>query len=126
MAAIEPVNLALAVAAIAVIILTVAYAISVMGYRERDNGPAYLLLVAGVGIWNAMLVAQLLSTEPWTKAFFLVLSIVGVVQAGLGFFLFANTASGTPSYLSRRDIYATFSVLAGLNIVFAVTTPVPR
>ena len=118
------VTLALAIAAIAVVISTIPFVIAAIDYRQRDNGLAFLLLVSGVGVWNAMFVAQLLSPEPLIQVFFLALSVVGAVQAGLGFFLFATTASSTPNYLSRRSIYAAVSVLAGLNIVFAVTAPV--
>lgn len=114
----------LAVGAIAAVLTTIPFLLAAIDYRQRDNGLAYLLLVAGVGVWNAMFVAQLLSTEPVIDVFFLALSVVGAVQAGLGWLLFASTASSTLDVLDRRDVYGLVSVLSGLDIVLAVTAPV--
>jgi hypothetical protein len=83
-----------------------------------------MLFVAGVGVWNAMVVVQLLAPEPEVKVFFLALSVVGAVLAGLGWFLFASTASSTSPRANRRSVYVTVSVLGGLDIGFAVTAPV--
>lgn len=124
MATFHPMTLILAVLAIAVVISTVPYALVGIEYRTRDNGLAYLLLVVGLGIWNAMFFAQLLSADPQVKVFFLGLSVVGAVQSGLGWFLFATTASVTSSVLNRRDVYSIVAILGGLDIILAVTTPV--
>lgn len=122
-AAISPVTFVLALAAIVVGISTVPFVMSAIDYRHRDNGLAYLVLVLGVGIWNGMFAAQLLTGDAVIEGFFFALSVVGSVQAGLGFLLFATTASSTPDYLSRRDLYAVVGVLGGLDIVLAATAP---
>lgn len=114
----------LAIGALAVVLSTVPYSLIGIEYRARDNGLAYLLFVTGLGVWNAMFVAQLLSGDPLVKVFFLGLAIVGAVQAAIGWFLFATTASVTSASLHRRSIYAAIGVLGGLDIIFAVTTPV--
>lgn len=119
-----PVPLLLAGAALTVAVSTVPFSLTAIDYRRRDNGLAYLLLVAGVGVWNAMFVAQLLSPEPLVQVFFLALSMVGSVLAGLGWLLFATTASSTANSLTRREVYAASGVLGGLDIVLAVTSPV--
>ncbi|MFB6360620.1 MAG: histidine kinase N-terminal 7TM domain-containing protein [Halobacteriales archaeon] len=123
MVAVEPVALILAIAAGAVAISTIPFGLVAISYRRRDNGLAYLLLVLGIGIWNALFIAQLLSLDPEIQGFFLSLSVVGAVLAGLGFLLFATTASSTANYLSRRSLYAILGLVAGLDIVFAVSAP---
>lgn len=120
----SPVSLLLAISAIVGALTTIPCGLAAITYRQRDNGLAFLLLVAGVGVWNLMFVAQLLSPEPLIGAFFLALSIVGAVQSGIGWFLFATTASSTVNLLSRRDVYAGVSILSGIDIVLAVTAPV--
>lgn len=124
MVTVNPVTAALAIGALVAVVSTVPYMLTAIEYRRRDNGLAYLLLVTGVGIWNLMFAAQLLSTEPIIAGFFLGLSVVGAVQSALGFFLFATTASSTSSALDRPSIYGVVGVLGGLDIVLAVTTPV--
>lgn len=124
MASLSPLTTILAIAGITIVLSTIPFMIAAIGYRQRDNGLAYLLLVSGVGVWNAMFVAQLLTNEPLIQVFFLSLSVVGAVQAGLGFFLFATTASSTPTYLNRRYIYGLVGILGGLDIILAVTAPV--
>lgn len=124
MAAIAPLTAALAALAVVAVVTTVPYALTAIDYRRRDNGLAYLLFVSGVGVWNAMFVVQLLAPEPQVKVFFLALSVVGAVLAGLGWFLFAGTASSTSQRFNRRSIYVTASVLGGLDIALAVTAPV--
>ena len=114
----------LAFAGMLAVVSTVPYTLTAIDYRRRDNGLAYLLLVIGVGVWNLMFVAQLLAPDPIVAVFFLGLSVVGAIQAGLGWFLFATTASSTTGALDRRPVYATVAVLAGIDIVLAVTTPV--
>ncbi len=120
----QPVTLVLALGAIGGVLTTIPYTLVGIKYRQRDNGLAYLLFVAGVGIWNLVFVAQLLSPEPLVGVFFLALAVVGGIQAGLGWLLFASTASSTINVLSRRDVYVAVSVLGGVDIVLAVTAPV--
>jgi hypothetical protein len=124
MAAIAPLTAALAALAVVAVVTTVPYALTAIDYRRRDNGLAYLLFVSGVGVWNAMFAVQLLAPEPAVKVFFLALSVVGAVLAGLGWFLFASTASSTSQRFNRQSIYVTASVLGGLDIALAVTAPV--
>jgi hypothetical protein len=118
------ISLVLAVCAIGGVLTTIPFGLAAINYRQRDNGLAFLLLVAGVGVWNLMFVAQLLSPDPIIGSFFLALSVVGAVQSGLGWLLFASTASSTINVLRRRDIYAAVSILSGIDIVLAVTAPV--
>lgn len=120
----DALTLALVFGSMVALVSTVPYALTAIDYRQRDNGLAYLLLVIGVGIWNLMFVAQLLSARPLIKVFFLALSVVGAIQAGIGWFMFATTASSTPGILDRRGVYAAVGVLGGLDIVLAVTAPV--
>lgn len=117
-------TLLLAIGALGGVLTTIPYSLAAISYRRRDNGLAFLLLVSGVGIWNLMFVAQLLSPEPIIGLFFLALSVVGAIQAGLGWLLFASTASSTSDILSRRDFYAAVSVFGGIDIVLAITAPV--
>lgn len=120
----QPVSLLLAIGAIVGVLSTIPFSLAAINYRQRDNGLAFLLLIAGVGVWNLMFVAQLLSPDPIIGGFFLALSVVGAVQSGLGWLLFASTASSTTNLLSRRDFYAGVSILSGIDIVLAVTAPV--
>lgn len=124
MVADQPVTVLLAIGAIVGVVSTIPYTLAGITYRQRDNGLAFLLFVSGVGIWNLVFVAQLLSPEPLIGVFFLALTVVGSVQAGLGWLLFAGTASSTINVLSRRDVYALVSVFGGIDIVLAVTAPV--
>lgn len=124
MPAIEPLTIGLAIAALAVVLSTLPYSLIGIEYRDRDNGLAYLLFVIGLGIWSAMTFAQLLSTNPQVKGFFLGLAVVGAVQCGLGWFLFASTASVSADIFRRRAVYAGVGILGGLDIIFAVSTPV--
>lgn len=114
----------LAAVAILAVALTVPYTLTAIDYRRRDNGLAYLLFVSGVGVWNALFVAQLLTADRLVQGFFLALSIVGAVLAGLGWFLFAATASSTDTVLDSRRVYGVISVAGGLDIALAVTAPV--
>ena len=100
------------------------YVATAITYRRRDNGLAYILLALGVGVWNGMAAAQGLSADPLVGTFFLALSIVGALLAGLGWFLFAGTASSTPLVPNQRLLYGGAAVLVGLDIVLAVTAPV--
>lgn len=124
MATLSPLTLVLAVGALLALASTLPFTATAIEYRGRDNGLAFLLLVAGVGVWNAMVLAQLLTADPLVSVFFLALSVVGAVLTGLGWFLFATTASGTGSGLHRSDVYAVVGVLGGLDIALATTAPV--
>lgn len=99
------------------------YTATAIAYRGSDNGLAYILLVLGVGIWNAMFVAQLLDPDPVVKGFFLSLSVVGASLAGVGWFLFAGTASSTTGIPKQRAAYGGLAMLAGLNIALVITSP---
>ncbi|WIV66435.1 histidine kinase N-terminal 7TM domain-containing protein [Natrialbaceae archaeon AArc-T1-2] len=112
------------VAGAAVVVLsTYPYVATAISYRGSDNGLAYILLVMGAGVWNAMFAAQVLDPDPLVKGFFLALSFVGSSLAGLGWFLFAATASSTVGVPQRRLVYGITAVLTGLNIVCIATTP---
>lgn len=115
--------LVLAAGAAVVVLSTYPYVATAISYRGSDNGLAYILLVMGVGVWNAMFAAQLLDPDPVVKGFFLSLSFVGASLAGLGWFLFAATASSTVSVPQRRLAYGSAAILTGLNIVIVATTP---
>lgn len=115
--------LALAVGASAAVVATVPLMATGIAFRQRDNGLAYIMFVSGVGVWNGMLIAQLLTPRPLIKGFFFSLSIVGSLIAGLGWFLFAGTASSTPLVPNRQLVYGTFAVLVGIDIAAGVTAP---
>lgn len=103
---------------------TYPFVATAIAYRRRDNGLSYILLVLGVGIWNGMFVAQLLAERPIVQTFFLALAIVGGLLGGLGWFLFAGTASSTPFIPNERMVYGGAAVLVGVDIALAVTAPV--
>lgn len=124
MAPIPASYLLLAGAAVLVVLAMHVYMATGIAYRRRDNGLAFILFVLGVAIWNGIFAAQFLSTEPTINQFFLSLSIVGAVLAGLGWFMFASTASSTPNVPAERWVFASTGVLVGITIVLAVTTPV--
>lgn len=113
----------LAVGAVLAVVSHVPFGATAMRYRHRDNGLAFLLLVLGAGLWNGMFAAQTLSPDPTVKVFFLSLTVVGSLLAGLGWFLFATTASRTTDVLSTPAVYATIGVVAGLDVIFAITAP---
>lgn len=119
-----PLIWAVAVGASAAVVATIPFISTAIEYRQRDNGLSYIMFVLGIGVWNGMLVAQLLSPRPLIKGFFLALTIVGSVIAGLGWFLFAATASSTPEVPNQRLVYGAFAVLGGMDITAAVTAPV--
>lgn len=124
MVAIAPFTAALAVLSLLAVASTIPYTLTAIDYRDRDNGLSFLLFVAGVGVWNAMVVVQLLAPEPTVKLFFVALSVVGAVIAGLGWFLFAATASSTDQRFDRQWVYGVVSVLGGVDIALAVIAPV--
>ncbi len=119
-----PLVLVVAVGAVAAVVATIPFISTAIEYRQRDNGLSYIMFVLGIGVWNGMLVAQLLSPRPLIKGFFLALMIVGSLIAGLGWFLFAATASSTPDVPNRRLLYGLLAILVGIDIAAAVTAPV--
>lgn len=110
----------------AVVAAVATYPFTAVGiaYRRRDNGLAYLVLVIGLGLWNGMFAAQYVAAEPMVNVFFYSLSMVGAQLAGLGWFLFASTASSTPEIPRKRVVYGLVGLLVGLGVVLTVTTPV--
>lgn len=112
----------LALGATCVVVSTYPYLATAIAYRKRDNGLAYILVLMGVGVWNGMFAAQLLDARPLVEGFFFALSTVGAVLAGLGWFLFACTASTTRPLPRQRSIYGPLAVLVGLDITLAVTS----
>lgn len=102
---------------------TYPFVATAIAYRRRDNGLAYILLVMGVGVWNGMFLAQLLSDQPLVETFFLALAVVGGLLGGLGWFMFAGTASSTPFVPNERWVYGAAAVLVGLDVALAVTSP---
>lgn len=115
--------LALAVGAVGTALTTYPYLATAIAFRQRDNGLAYILLIMGVGTWNGMYAAQLLSSEPLVDSFFFALSIVGALLAGLGWFLFASTASSTPQISRQRLVYGTVGVFVGIDVILTITAP---
>lgn len=113
----------LAVGGLIVALSIYPYTATAIAYRGSDNGLAYILLVMGVGVWNAMFAAQLLDPETLVKGFFLSLSIVGASLAGLGWFLFAGTASSTTTIPRHRLAYGLAAILVGVNIFLVITSP---
>lgn len=116
--------LVVAVGATVAVVATIPFVLTAIEFRQRDNGLSYIMFALGIGVWNGMLVAQLLSPRPLIKGFFLALTIVGSLIAGLGWFLFAGTASSTPAVPNQRVVYGSLAVLVGLDIAAAVTAPV--
>lgn len=100
------------------------YVATAITYRHRDNGLAYILFVLGVGVWNGLFLAQYLSADPRVTLYFYSLSLVGALLAGLGWFLFAATASSTPSIPARRPVFALAATLVGVCIALTMTSPV--
>lgn len=115
---------ALAVASVLASLSAYPFVATAIAYRRRDNGLAYILLVLGVGVWNGMVAVRLFATEPLVRTFFLALALVGALLAGLGWFLFAATASSTPVVPNERALFGVAAVLVGLDIALAVTAPV--
>lgn len=120
----QPLNALLMSGAILGALTTYLFVATGITYRHRDNGLAYILFVLGVGVWNGIFAVQFLSTDPVVNQFFLSLSMVGALLAGLGWFLFASTASSTPTLPAERIVYRITAVLVGTAITFVITTPV--
>lgn len=117
-------EMVLATGAIFGTLTTYIYVPTGLAYRHRDNGLAYLLFVLGVGIWNGVFAVQFLSTSPVVDQFFFSLSMVGALLAGLGWFLFASTASSTPDIPAQRVVYGAAGVTVGVAITLLITAPV--
>lgn len=120
----SPATWALTAASVVAAASTYPYVATAIAYRRRDNGLSYILLVLGVGVWNGMFAAQVLSSRPLVQTFFLALAIVGGLLAGLGWFMFAGTASSTPMVPNQRLLFGGAAVLVGLDVALAVTAPV--
>jgi hypothetical protein len=117
------VSVALAAGAVLVVLTTYPYLATAIAYRSRDNGLSYIVFLMGVAVWNGLFAAQIIDPRPIVKGFFFSISALGATLAGLGWFLFASTASTTPPLPRRRLIYRGLALLAGLDITLAITTP---
>jgi|GEM_PF-1808399 len=120
----SPLVWVLAAAAVVASLAAYPFVATAIAYRRRDNGLAYILLVLGVGIWNGMFAVGLFAAEPLVRTFFLALALVGSLLAGLGWFLFAATASSTPNVPNERLVFGIAAVLVGLDIALAITAPI--
>lgn len=110
----------LGVAALGVVGSTYPYLATAIAYRQRDNGLAYIMLIMGVGVWNGMFAAQLADPRPIVKSFFFTLSMVGALLAGVGWLLFATTASSTPSLPRESLLHRGIALIVGLDITLLV------
>lgn len=119
-----PLGWALAGAATLAALATAPFVATAIEFRRRDNGLAYIVCVLGVGVWNGMFAVQVLATDPLVRTFFLSLAIVGGLLGALGWFMFAATASSTPTVPNQRLAFGAAAVLVGLDIALAVTAPV--
>lgn len=106
-----------------IVLTTYPYLATGIAYRDRDNGLSYILFLMGVAVWNGLFAAQVLDPRPIVKGFFFSIATLGAVLAGLGWVLFATTASSTPLLDRRRLVYRTVALLAGIDITLAITTP---
>ena len=106
-----------------IVLTTYPYLATGIAYRDRDNGLSYILLLMGVAVWNGLFAVQALDPRPIVKGFFFSIATLGAVLAGLGWLLFASTASSTPRLGRRRLIYRVVALLAGVDITLAITTP---
>ena len=106
-----------------IVLTTYPYLATGIAYRDRDNGLSYILFLMGVAVWNGLFAAQALDPRPIVKGFFFSIATLGAVLAGLGWLLFASTASSTPLLDRRRLVYRVVALLAGIDITLAITTP---
>ncbi|PCR89712.1 histidine kinase N-terminal 7TM domain-containing protein [Natrinema ejinorense] len=113
----------LATGAVLVVLTTYPYLATAIAYRDRDNGLSYILFLMGVAVWNGLFAAQVLDPSPVVKGFFFSIATLGAVLAGLGWLLFASTASSTPALPAQRTVYRLVALLAGLEIALAITNP---
>lgn len=119
-----PIAWALTFAFVLATLSTYQYVATAIAFRGRDNGLSFVLLVLGVGVWNAMTAVQLLSPDGLVQSFFLSVASVGALLAGLGWFLFAATASSTPFLPSSRLVYGFLATLVSVDAALALTAPV--
>lgn len=117
------VPVALAAGALLVVLTSYPYLATAIAYRDRDNGLAYIVFLMGVAVWNGLFAAQVLDPRPMVKGFFFSIATLGAVLAGLGWLLFASTASSTPLLPYRRTVYRVVALVAGLDIALAITNP---
>lgn len=115
---------AVAVAALGGLGTTYPYVATALEYRASDNGLAYILTLMGLGIWNGMLALQLVDSRIMVDQFFHAMAILGALLAGLGWFLFAGTASATRDLPGAGLLYGIAAVAVGLDVVVALTTPI--
>lgn len=120
----SPVAWGLTAASAIAALSTYPFVATAIAYRRRDNGLSYILLVLGVGVWNGMFAVRVLSTRPLVQTFFLGLAIVGGLLAGLGWFMFAGTASSTPRVPNQSLLFSGAAILVGIDITLALTAPV--
>ncbi|WP_226481401.1 histidine kinase N-terminal 7TM domain-containing protein [Natrinema amylolyticum] len=113
----------LATGAVLVVLTTYPYLATAIAYRDRDNGLSYIVFLMGVAVWNGLFAAQVMDPRPIVKGFFFSIATLGAVLAGVGWLLFASTASSTPSLPYRETIYRLVALLAGLEIALAITNP---
>lgn len=106
-----------------IVLTTYPYLATGIAYRDRDNGLSYILFLMGVAVWNGLFAVQALDSRPIVKGFFFSIATLGAVLAGLGWLLFASTASSTPRLSRRRLVYRVVALLAGIDITLAITTP---
>lgn len=120
----QTLGLVLAGAAALASLATAPFVATAIAYRRRDNGLAYIVAVIGVGVWNGMFAVRALTGQPLVRTFFLSLALVGGLLAGLGWLMFAATASSTPDPPSQRLLFGGAALLVGVDIALVVTTPV--
>ncbi|WP_255682059.1 histidine kinase N-terminal 7TM domain-containing protein [Natrinema sp. SYSU A 869] len=113
----------LATGAVLVVLTTYPYLATGIAYRDRDNGLSYIVFLMGVAVWNGLFAAQVMDPRPIVKGFFFSIATLGAVLAGVGWLLFASTASSTPSIPYQETVYRVVALLAGLEIALAITNP---
>lgn len=116
-------SVSLAVGAGLIVFTTYPYLATAIAYRNRDNGLSYIMFLMGIAVWNGMVAAQVLDPRPIVKGFFFSIATLGALLAGLGWLLFASTASSTPLLPRRRLVYRAVALLVGTDIALAITTP---
>ncbi|ELY91419.1 histidine kinase N-terminal 7TM domain-containing protein [Natrinema altunense] len=113
----------LATGAVLVVLTTYPYLATAIAYRDRDNGLSYIVFLMGVAVWNGLFAAQVIDPRPIVKGFFFSIATLGAILAGVGWLLFASTASSTPLLPYQGAVYRFVALLAGLEIALAITNP---
>ncbi len=111
----------LATGAVLVVLTTYPYLATAIAYRDRDNGLSYIVFLMGVAVWNGLFAAQVIDPRPIVKGFFFSIATLGAILAGVGWLLFASTASSTPLLPYQGAVYRFVALLAGLEIALAIT-----